>query len=990
VTNSTFSDNSATNDGGGISNDGTLTVTNSTFSGNSASSGGGASSYDNTLTVINSTFSGNSGASGGGIYNSSSSMLNYFNTIIANSTSGGDCVNSGAIGTNTTNLVEDGSCSAALSGDPHLDVLADNGGPTQTMKLLAGSPAIDAGDNATCAAAPVNNLDQRGITRPQDSHCDIGAFEAPDVISPTVLSSLIANTRPGNVNFLVTFSENVTGVDASDFSLTTTDAPGAAISSVSGSGESYTVSVDTGSGDGTIRLDVLDDDTIVDMLSRPLDGGFTSGEIYTIDNVPPTVLSSVVTDVSPYSANFIVTFSENVTGVDASDFTLQTTGAPAATIKEVNGSGASYTIIVNTGTSEGLIRLYVLDDDTIMDGTTNPLGSIGLGNGNYNAGEAYTASHSLSRVSISTEGVEGSTISIGSISISDDGRYVAFDSQASNLVNGDTNGQTDVFVRDTHNNVTTRVSLITNGMEQANGYSYGPSISADGRYVAFTSAANNLVSGDINGKADIFVRDTQTNTTTLVSLATDGSQGNANSLTPAISADGRYVVFYSLASNLVSGDTNGLADIFLRDIQTHTTIRVSLATDGTQGNAAPDYNDLSLSADGHYVIFKSNASNLVNGDTNERNDIFLRDIQTNTTTRVSLATDGTQGNSFVYGFTISADGRYVVFASASNNVVSSDTNGKDDIFVRDILTNITTRVSLATDGGQTNDSSSNPSISANGRYVVFQSYASNLVSGDTNGKADIFVRDTLTNITTRVSLAADGTQGNDSMEYPVISADGRYVAFLSKANNLVSQDTNNTWDVFLYTNTTTATFTEPGLTAGTYDDTDAAWTYSGNWATYNGTGPYADTLHYSTTVGDSAEVHFTGEQFSLTYTALADRGVVDLYVDDVKVVTLNEGGPGSWQQRWFSDPLASGNHTLRIVHASGGVVDIDAITIIDTANILSAGKYDEASGPYCSRPTGIPTLDRNHITVACTSPSAQAKALSSASAVSNSNCSIPS
>jgi YD repeat-containing protein len=173
-----------------------------------------------------------------------------------------------------------------------------------------------------------------------------------------------------------------------------------------------------------------------------------------------------------------------------------------------------------------------------------------------------------------------------------------------------------------------------------------------------------------------------------------------------------------------------------------------------------------------------------------------------------------------------------------------------------------------------------------------------------------------------------------------------------------------------------------GLTAGTYDDTDAAWIYSGDWATYNGTGPYADTLHYSTTVGNSAEVYFTGEQFSLTYTALADRGVVDVYVDNVKVVSLNEGGPGSWQQRWFSDPLAPGNHTLRIVHASGGVVDIDAITIIETANILLP------AAPYCSRPTGIPILDQSHMTTACTTPSALAKVLSSALAVSNSNCSI--
>ena len=133
------------------------------------------------------------------------------------------------------------------------------------------------------------------------------------------------------------------------------------------------------------------------------------------------------------------------------------------------------------------------------------------------------------------------------------------------------------------------------------------------------------------------------------------------------------------------------------------------------------------------------------------------------------------------------------------------------------------------------------------------------------------------------------------------------------------------------------------LSAGTYDDANLAWTYTGSWGTYSGAGPYADTLHYSTTVGDSAEVSFTGEQFALTYTALVDRGMVDVYIDNVKVASLNESGPGSWQQTWTSDPLASGTHTVRFVNAGGAIVDIDAIKIIAEANILTAGKYDEAS-----------------------------------------------
>ncbi len=210
VTDSTISGNTAANIGGGIVNGGTLTVTgstlvdnhadsngggiwsenynvkviNSTLQGNSADwYGGGIYLRNGTLTLLNSTLSGNSALHGGGGINDSGT-LNYANTIIAASTSGGDCV-SATLGTNTNNLVQDGSCSAGLSGDPKLGVLADNGGPTQTMALLTGSPAIDTGLDAVCAAAPVNNKDQRGATRPKGTHCDIGAFE---YIDPTQVS----------------------------------------------------------------------------------------------------------------------------------------------------------------------------------------------------------------------------------------------------------------------------------------------------------------------------------------------------------------------------------------------------------------------------------------------------------------------------------------------------------------------------------------------------------------------------------------------------------------------------------------------------------------------------------------------------------------------------------------------------------------------------------------------------------------------------------
>jgi Tol biopolymer transport system component len=397
------------------------------------------------------------------------------------------------------------------------------------------------------------------------------------------------------------------------------------------------------------------------------------------------------------------------------------------------------------------------------------------------------------RVSVASDGAQGNSGS-WCPSISADGRYVAFQSYASNLVPGDTNGVLDVFVHDRLTGQTTRVSVASDGT-QGNGDSGCPSISADGRYVAFASLASNLVPGDTNGTWDVFVHDRLTGQTTRVSVASDGAQGNSGSWCPSISADGRYVAFQSYASNLVPGDTNGVLDVFVHDRLTGQTTRVSVASDGAQGNG--DSECPSISADGRYVAFQSYASNLVPGDTNLVRDIFVHDRLTGQTTRVSVASDGTQGNDHSRFPSISADGRYVAFASLASNLVPGDTNGKQDIFVHDRLTGQTTRVSVASGGAQGNGDSEFPSISADGRYVAFQSYASNLVPGDTNLVPDIFVHDRLTGQTTRVSVASDGTQGDSYSFGSSISADGRYVAFASYASNLVPGDANGDIDVFI-------------------------------------------------------------------------------------------------------------------------------------------------------------------------------------------------
>jgi Tol biopolymer transport system component len=323
-------------------------------------------------------------------------------------------------------------------------------------------------------------------------------------------------------------------------------------------------------------------------------------------------------------------------------------------------------------------------------------------------------------------------------SISSDGGVVAFDSVAADLVTGDTNGVRDIFVRDPKTGTTRRISKSTTGV-QGNGDSYDPSVSADGWLVAFYSSAGNLVAGDTNGMRDIFVRDRRNGTTTRISKSTAGVQGNGSSYGPSVSENGRFVAFESDASNLVTGDTNGVRDVFVRDRQNGTTTRISKSTAGVQGNG--NSHNPAVSSDGRFVVFESDATNFATSDTNTAADVFIWDRQTGTTTRVSRSTAGAQGNGGSYGPSVSADGRFVVFNSYATNLVTGDTNAAGDIFVRDRRNGTTTRVSKSTAGVQGNGDSSDSTIAAAGRYVAFTSSATNLVTGDTNGRADIFVRD---------------------------------------------------------------------------------------------------------------------------------------------------------------------------------------------------------------------------------------------------------
>jgi len=348
---------------------------------------------------------------------------------------------------------------------------------------------------------------------------------------------------------------------------------------------------------------------------------------------------------------------------------------------------------------------------------------------------------------------------------------------------------------------TTRVSVATGGT-QANSRSDSVrfAISGNGRYVAFTSAASNLVAGDTNAAEDVFVRDRVRGTTTRVSVTTRDTQANGDSNEPAISGNGRYVTFWSDATNLVAGDTNGALDVFVRDRVRGTTTRVSVATGGTQANSDSE-SPGAISADGRYVTFVSGASNLVAGDTNDSSDAFVRDRARGTTTRVSVATGGAQADNYSFSSSISGNGRYVAFDSPATNLVAGDTNGPpgSDVFVRDRVRGTTTRVSVATDGTQANNVSDAPAISGDGRYVAFLSMASNLAPGWIDDRLHVFVRDRVGGTTTRASVATDGTQASTlSSNWPAISGDGRHVAFTSWAVNLAAGDTNSESDVFVH------------------------------------------------------------------------------------------------------------------------------------------------------------------------------------------------
>ncbi len=438
----------------------------------------------------------------------------------------------------------------------------------------------------------------------------------------------------------------------------------------------------------------------------------------------------------------------------------------------------------------------------------------------------------VERVSISPTEQEGNGASYGPVALSDDGRFVVFTSRATNFFGQPlTSALQNVFVRDRRTGFTELVSRgdsATANNALPNGASYEPTISGNGRFVAFATDASNLIGNggqylpDINGRTDVYVRDRRG-----VTIRVSGPNEIGRSKRPQISRDGSVVAFTSDSFGLLPGDAAPEDDVYVAVLDMDETTgrltgvdhyeKMSTSSTGTNANAPSEL--AGISADGRYVLFHSTATNLVSGDTNGAADLFLKDRETGEVTLVSRASDttddtgtttpGEAGNGASTSGALSADGRYAVFLSDATNLVEDDTNGATDVFIRDLQTGETERVSI-NDNGEESDGANavvldptsfnfgvRPFVSDDGRFVGFASLATNLVFDDNNQVADLFVRDRQEGTTSRLSSTVTGLEGNGLSAGAGLSGNGRFVALTSDSDNLVAGDTNGESDVFL-------------------------------------------------------------------------------------------------------------------------------------------------------------------------------------------------
>jgi hypothetical protein len=399
----------------------------------------------------------------------------------------------------------------------------------------------------------------------------------------------------------------------------------------------------------------------------------------------------------------------------------------------------------------------------------------------------------ISRVSLSSSGMQGDGLS-RQFGISRDGRLVSFMSDATNLVANDTNGARDIFVRNRENGLTVRVSVASNGV-QADGDSNSGVISRTGRYVAFHSAATNLVANDTNGSNDVFVHDLLTGQTRRASVSSEGAEADSGAVWPSISRDGRFISFRSGSTNLVPGDTNGVDDTFVYDMISGTTRRTSITTSGGEINDTAIRDE--LSADGRYIAVATRATNVVDGETDGFVNIYVYDWRKGSVALATVGWNGEPANGDSGQMDFSTDGAYMAFWSQASNLVPDDTNDTSDVFVWNRVDRSITRVSISSDGQQADGESTTCYISHEGHLVYFASLASNLVAGDTNGFRDLYVHDRTKRETKRLSLTASGMQLDADASRPLVTKNGRLVTLFTAADNLVPGDSNGVDDVFV-------------------------------------------------------------------------------------------------------------------------------------------------------------------------------------------------
>jgi len=652
-------------------------------------------------------------------------------------------------------------------------------------------------------------------------------------IKTTATLTIIDNDPAGSVAFsspVFTVNENGTPVSSVAVTRTNGTASGVTVIVTLSNGtatapndfSNSNIKLSFGSGETikTFNIPIVDDnlyegnETINLTLFNPTGGGILGSQrtaVVTIQDNDTLISSgSLAFSESTYKVNEngapVKAITITRTGGSNGAVTVLVTPSNNTAIAPNDFSNSKITLSFASGETSKTLNIPIVDDnlyegeETLNLTLSNPTAGSILGSQKtalltITDNETIGGLGATTRISQGSNGEESNGSSRYPL-ISGDGRYVAFHSSSTNLVAGDTNGRDDIFLYDTVKSTTIRVSQASNG-DQANDNSGATSISADGRYVSYSSFATNLVPNDTNNSPDVFVYDTATQTTKRVSVTNNGVEGTGGSYSPSISADGRYVAYWSMSDNLVTGDTNNSWDVFLYDTLTGTTKLVSVDNAGNQGNLDSHYP--SISGNGRYVSYWSKANNLVPGDTNNLYDVFLYDTLTQTTTLVSVNNSGTQGNITSLDQCISLDGGYIAYRSFANNLVPSDTNNKSDIFVYNTNTKTATRVSVDSKGNQANGESYSPFISGDGRYVTYHSEASNLVPQDTNATVDIFAYDTVTKTTIRVSVDSKENQSNGGSYYPSISASGSYVAYESYGNNLSPNDSNGAFDIFVKT-----------------------------------------------------------------------------------------------------------------------------------------------------------------------------------------------